>query len=81
MADAVQTPSKAAVFLRRLASSVVLWTVVIWALFHANKLVANLFFLVVIMVLAGVGLVEFYGLVEKRGLVCFKEWGCLGGCS
>jgi phosphatidate cytidylyltransferase len=31
------------------------------------------------MVLAGLDLQEFYGLVEKRGLVCFKGWGILGG--
>jgi phosphatidate cytidylyltransferase len=29
--------------------------------------------------LSGFGLVEFYGLVEKRGLVCFKYVGLLGG--
>lgn len=72
-------PSKAAIFVRRLATSVVLWTVVIWALFHSNKVVANVFFLVVMLLLAGVGLIEFYGLVEKRGLVCFKDWGIFGG--
>jgi phosphatidate cytidylyltransferase len=30
-------------------------------------------------VLACVGLMEFYGLVEKRGLVCFKGWGIAAG--
>ena len=29
--------------------------------------------------LAGFGLAEFYGLVEKRGLICFKGWGIVGG--
>jgi phosphatidate cytidylyltransferase len=33
----------------------------------------------VMLLLAGLGLVEFYGLVEKRGLVCFKWSGLLGG--
>jgi phosphatidate cytidylyltransferase len=84
MADANTSPaspglSKAAVFMRRLASSIVLWAVVLWALFHSNKVVANVFFLGVMMTLAGVGLAEFYGLVEKRGLVCFKDWGIFGG--
>ncbi len=60
-------------------SSIVLWALVIWALFHSNRVVADVFFLLVMLTLAGVGLVEFYGLVEKRGLVCFKGWGIFGG--
>jgi phosphatidate cytidylyltransferase len=35
--------------------------------------------LVIIIFLAVVGLIEFYGLVEKRDLVCFKGWGIFGG--
>ena len=31
------------------------------------------------LLVAGLGLREFYGLVEKRGLICFKEWGVFGG--
>lgn len=66
-------------FVRRFASSVVLWTVVIWALFQPNRALANAFFLVVLLLLTGVGLLEFYAMVEKRGLVCFKGWGIFGG--
>ena len=29
--------------------------------------------------LAGLGLTEFYHIVERRDLVCFKEWGVFGG--
>jgi phosphatidate cytidylyltransferase len=72
-------PSKAKVFLRRLLSSVVLWTVVLTALFSANRLVSDYVFLVIMLVLSVTGLVEFYGLVEKRNLVCFKYWGIFGG--
>ena len=72
-------PSKARVFLRRLLTSIVLWTVVISALFSGNKLISNGVFLVIMMALAGFDLLEFYGLVEKRGLICFKEWGVFGG--
>src|SRR5262245_10484430 len=71
-------PSKAKIFLRRLLTSVVLWTVVLWALFSKNKVFSDTVFLLVMMGLAGLGLVEFYGLVERRGLVCFKEWGVVG---
>lgn len=66
-------------FLRRLFSSVVLWTVVILALFSGNKLVSDWFFLLIMTVLAVTGLLEFYNMVEKRGLVCFKGWGIFGG--
>ncbi|MGV3756112.1 MAG: phosphatidate cytidylyltransferase [Verrucomicrobiota bacterium] len=72
-------PSKGTVFLRRLFSSVVLWTVVILALFSGNKLVSDWFFLLIMTVLAVTGLLEFYNMVEKRGLVCFKGWGIFGG--
>jgi len=72
-------PSKRKVFLRRLVSSIVPWTVVIGALFSSNRLVSDGVFLVIMMVLAGFGLVEFYGLIEKRGLVCFRGWGVVGG--
>jgi phosphatidate cytidylyltransferase len=40
---------------------------------------SNTVFLLIILVLAVTGLVEFYGLVERRGLVCFKMWGLIGG--
>lgn len=73
------TSSKARVFLRRLLTSIVLWTVVISAMLSGNKLISDSVFLVIMMTLAGTGLVEFYGLVEKRGLVCFKGWGICGG--
>ena len=72
-------PSKGKVFLRRLLSSIALWAVVIGAMFSGNRLVSDGVFLVIMMALAGFGLAEFYGLVEKRGLICFKGWGIFGG--
>jgi phosphatidate cytidylyltransferase len=66
-------------FFRRLASTVALWTVVLAALFSGNKLVADYVFLLIMLLLATLGLIEFYDLVEQRGLVCFKSWGVLGG--
>lgn len=74
-----QPPSKAQVFLRRLASTVVLWTIILAALFSGNPLISNYVFLLIMVFLAGFGLAEFYGLVEKRDLVCFKVSGLLGG--
>src|SRR5260221_12655889 len=72
-------PSKPKVFLRRLLSFVVLWTIILLALFSGNKLISNYVFLLIITFLAVTGLAEFYGLAAKRDLVCFKEWGLLGG--
>ena len=82
MSDAsapAQTPSKAKIFLRRLVTTVILWTVIIVALFYGNELVSNGVFVFVIVLLSIAGLMEFYGLAEKRGLACFKWCGLLGG--
>src|SRR6266446_7482421 len=72
-------PSKAKVFLRRLISSVILWTIVLIGLFSSNPMLSNYLFLLIIVVLAVTGLAEFYGLAQKRDLVCFKGWGMVGG--
>jgi phosphatidate cytidylyltransferase len=73
------SPTKPKVFFRRLASTVILWTVILAALFSGNPLISDYFFLCIMVFLAGFGIWEFYGLVEKRDLVCFKYWGLLGG--
>src|SRR5438477_4040726 len=66
-------------FFRRLLSFVVLWTVVLGAMFSGNKIISNSVFIVIMVLLAAFGLEEFYELMNKRGLVCFKWWGVLGG--
>src|SRR2546427_11845038 len=71
-------PSKAKVFLRRLITSVVLWALIIGALFSGSKVLSDSVFLVIVLVLAVAGLAEFYGLAARRDLVCFKSWGILG---
>lgn len=71
--------SKRQVFARRLGSFVVLWALVLTALFSSHQLVADYVFLLVMVLLAGFGLAEFYGLAARRGLACFKGWGILGG--
>jgi len=72
-------PSKLKIFLRRLVSSLVLWTVVLTALFSGNRLVSDYVFLAIMLFLGISGLAEFYGIVGKRGLVCFSGWGIFGG--
>lgn len=72
-------PGKAAVFFRRLISSLLLWSVVVAALFAPNPVVSGGCFVTVLMLLAGLGLTEFYGLVRRRDLVCFSGWGVFAG--
>ena len=71
--------SKFKIFLRRLLSFVILWTIVLTALFSSNRVISDYVFLLIMVFLAVMGLAEFYGLVEKRDMVCFKWWGLLGG--
>ncbi len=71
--------TRSVIFLRRLFSSLALWAIVISALFAGNKTFADYSFLVVMILIAGFGLEEFYELVERRKLVCFKIWGMIGG--
>jgi len=62
-----------------MVSFVVLWTIVLTALFSGHKQISDYVFLLIMVVLAAAGLAEFYGLAAKRQLVCFKGWGILGG--
>jgi phosphatidate cytidylyltransferase len=86
MSDGPQTPaaspppsSKLKTFLRRLLSTVVLWAVVLGAMFSGNKALSNAVFLLIMCTLTVVGLLEFYGLAAKVGLACFKVIGVIGG--
>jgi phosphatidate cytidylyltransferase len=71
--------SKVQVFLKRLTSTVILWTIVLASLFSGIPWLSDFVFLAAMMVLAAAGLYEFYGLVQKRGLVCFRWVGLAGG--
>lgn len=86
MPEPVQSPqasppplSRAQIFARRLFSSVILWAVVLAAIFSPNRAVSIWCFFGIMTVISLAGLAEFYGLVEKCGLRCFKGWGILGG--
>lgn len=76
-----RAPSKAVTFVRRLASTLVLWAIVLWTIFSANHAVTNWVFLAIMLGLAWQGLREFYDLVEHRGLVCFRHWGIAAGLA
>lgn len=78
-APAAASVSKAKTFLRRLISFVVLWTVILAAMFSGHRILSDYVFLAIMVFLAAAGLAEFYGLVQTRGLVCFQRWGLFGG--
>ena len=67
--DALPTapPNRTKIFFRRLASSVALWSFVLAALFSGNSLFSDILFLLVMLAIAGLGLEEFYELVQKAG--------------
>jgi phosphatidate cytidylyltransferase len=79
--------SKARTFFRRLGSSIALWSFVLAALFAGEmhiggfdaRLFADILFLIVMLVIAALGLEEFYALVTKAGYACFRGWGIVGG--
>ena len=62
-------PSKAVILVRRTLSSVLLWAVVLVAIFSPNRVISDYVFLFLMLLLAGAGLSEFYDLVSRRGLV------------
>jgi phosphatidate cytidylyltransferase len=72
-------PSKASTLVRRLSSSIVLWGIVLFALFSKQRWLSDSLFVISVSFLALTGLAEFYGIAEKRGLVCFKTLGMFGG--
>jgi phosphatidate cytidylyltransferase len=65
--------------MRRSISSAVLWTIVLLALFAKNRWLSEYLFLISMVFLGMAGLAEFYSLVEKRRLDCFKYWGMVAG--
>jgi phosphatidate cytidylyltransferase len=71
--------SKRGIFFRRLFSFVVLWTIVIGALFSGHKVLSDYFFLLILVFLAATGLMEFYGMAQKLGYACYTKLGIFGG--
>lgn len=70
---------KSAVFLKRLFSTVFLWTIVLAALFAPWKVVYLSAFLVIIILFTTIGMLEFYGFVERKNLYVYKELGIAFG--
>ncbi len=62
-------------FAKRLISSIVLWALLLSVLFYLPPLASALFYCFVVII----ALWEFYEMLEKGGLRCFKRWGISGG--
>lgn len=68
------SPTKAQVFRQRLGSTLVLWAVVLIALFASNPTIANTAFLVIISTLGVVGFREYANMVKQAGVdVLFRS--------
>lgn len=72
-------PGKGLVFLRRLGSSLVLWAVVLAAIFSPNEALRLAAFFLIATFFSTAGLVEFYDMARHKGLPCYKGWGIVGG--
>jgi phosphatidate cytidylyltransferase len=73
--------SKARTFVRRLGSTLGLYAFVLFALFSGHSIFSDLLFVGTMLVVAGLGLHEFYDLVEKSGFDSFRKWGLAGGVA
>ena len=62
-----------------LISSLVLWTVILTALFSSNRLVSDYVFLAIMLLLAVIGLAEFYGHGKEARSGLLQGWGIFGG--
>ena len=66
-------------FFRRLITTVILWTVILAALFSGHPLISNGGFIFLMVLLAAAGLAEFYDMAGRCKLFCFKWCGLFGG--
>ncbi len=71
--------SKLQTFLKRLLSTVVLWGVLLGALFSGNKTIADLALLIVVNVISIFGLMEFCDMLAKRQCPCFRVYAIITG--
>ena len=76
-APASKKQSGAMHFLVRLVSSIVLWLLVLGAIFYTPPLV----FYAVFTVIACLALWEFYDVIEAAGMRCYRMWGMVGSAA
>ena len=73
--------SKAQVFLRRLASTLVLWTGILAAMFSGYEVITDGVFVLIIAFLALTGLVKFTGWPKNAGCLVSRSPGSSAACS
>ncbi len=76
---AVAAPSKLQTFFKRLLSTVVLWALVLGALFSGNRMAADLAILIASNAICFFGLLEFAGLVAARGGTVYRTYALTSG--
>ena len=64
-------------FLRRLISAVAMWAIALAVIFTGNEVV----FFLLIAVLGLAGLWEYFQMIEKSGMRCFKAFGMCCGAA
>ena len=79
-AAAAKAPTKLQTFFKRLLSTVLLWAVLLGALFSGNKSIADLVLLIVLIVISVFGLMEFCDMTGKRGIASFRRYAIFAGC-
>ncbi|MGC8744640.1 MAG: phosphatidate cytidylyltransferase [Verrucomicrobiia bacterium] len=67
------------VFLKRFGSTIALWGIVLAAIFAPSRTIALTAFLIIALAITVIGLIEFYNLIQHRGLQCFKSVGIVTG--
>lgn len=72
-------PSRLKTFFSRLLSTVLLWAVILGALFSGREWLSHSVFLVIMVGLTVIGLLECFHLVRGCGLPCFRGVGLTGG--
>lgn len=76
-----EAPSKLGIFARRLGSATLLWGVLLLGLFAPIPILAKSAFLLIMLLLAGMGLREFYDLSERGGFPARPWQGTLAGMA
>ncbi len=76
---AAAKPSRGKIFVQRSISATILWGALLASLFLDDQNLAKSIFLLLMMLLAGFGLQEFYTIMAKAGQPAYRRLGIMGG--
>jgi len=71
--------SKARTFAHRLASTLLLWSLVLGGLFSGVTWISHSVFILLLTLVGALGMAEFFGLVRRCDWPCFPAWGLFPG--